>query len=94
MKSNREVAQLATDVLTMTLHGPLPMQTVAELAEGVIRLESENAALKAEIERLQAQVERLEADSAVTRRPVRGSSTTTVSRFNSSERGKASPCSQ
>jgi len=50
MKSNREVAQLATDVLTMTLHGPLPMQTVAELAEGVIRLESENAALNEQIE--------------------------------------------
>ena len=65
MKSNREVAQLATDVLTMTLHGPIPMQTVAELAEGVIRLESENAALKEENERLQAQVERLEAEARV-----------------------------
>jgi len=32
------VKQLATDVLTLTLHGPPPMETVAKLAQGVIDL--------------------------------------------------------
>ena len=33
--------KLARDVLTETLHGPVPMHTVARLAEAVIRLDAE-----------------------------------------------------
>jgi len=36
-----EVADLAEGVLTETLHGSVPMETVAKLAEGVLALKEE-----------------------------------------------------
>jgi len=57
----KEITQLATDVLTMTLHGPLPMETVAKLAQGILDLGAEREDREREIERLESQVERLES---------------------------------
>lgn len=56
--------QLARDVLTETLHGPVPMATVARLAQAVLRLDAERdipCAHRLEEERLEAEVERLRA---------------------------------
>lgn len=46
MASEIPVLQLAKDVLTETLHGPVPMRTVARLAEGVIAAEARLAAVR------------------------------------------------
>lgn len=41
MKDLNDDVKLARDVLSATLHGPVPMATVARLAEAVIRLNGE-----------------------------------------------------
>lgn len=46
MASEIPVLQLAKDVLTETLHGPVPMRTVARLAQGVIAAETKLAAVR------------------------------------------------
>lgn len=38
---HKETRQLAHDCVTMTLHGPIPMETVAKLAVGVMELYDE-----------------------------------------------------
>ena len=55
----KEITQLATDVLTMTLHGPLPMETVAKLAQGILDLGAEREEREREIERLRAELKPL-----------------------------------
>ena len=43
---HKETRQLAHDCVTMTLHGPLPMETVAKLCQGVMDLYDENEDLR------------------------------------------------
>ena len=52
MLADKELYELANGVLTETLHGNVPMNTVAELAAGVVRLVAEDApSLEVEQER-------------------------------------------
>lgn len=48
----KTLLKLARDVTRETLHGPVPMATVAELAMGVLQLETDLAAERALADRL------------------------------------------
>ncbi len=58
MLTRKELKELAHDVLTETLHGSVPMNTVAELAAGVLSLDKKAEAAEAELEEVREWRER------------------------------------